>query len=303
LFPIEEVERRLSVVDARADLRADCSRCAGLCCVAPAFAASADFAIDKPAGRPCPKLASDSRCSIHTDLREQGFPGCAVFDCFGAGQHVVQVTFGGRDWRHSPGTAEAMFAVFPVMRQLKELLWYVAEAVTLLSPGTLLDDVQRAQEQTERVLEQPAEVVREFDAAAYRQQVGPLLDRVSRTVRNRVPDRAADRQGADLIGAKLRGADLHGASLRGAYLLGADLRGADLQHADLLGADLRGADLRGARLSSSLFLTQPQLDAASGDASTTIPGTLQRPRHWSPTVTATTTTRSPSRRRSRLNRR
>ena len=36
------------------ELRADCTRCFALCCVAPAFAASADFAIDKPAGQPCP---------------------------------------------------------------------------------------------------------------------------------------------------------------------------------------------------------------------------------------------------------
>jgi hypothetical protein len=35
---------------ARRDLTADCSRCVGLCCVVPAFAASADFAIDQPAG-------------------------------------------------------------------------------------------------------------------------------------------------------------------------------------------------------------------------------------------------------------
>ncbi|HZC25622.1 MAG TPA: GAF domain-containing SpoIIE family protein phosphatase, partial [Actinopolymorphaceae bacterium] len=44
------------------DLRADCSRCAGLCCVAPSFSASADFAIDKAAGRACPHLRTDFRC-------------------------------------------------------------------------------------------------------------------------------------------------------------------------------------------------------------------------------------------------
>ena len=38
------------------ELRADCSRCVGLCCVAPAFARSADFAVDKPAGTPCTNL-------------------------------------------------------------------------------------------------------------------------------------------------------------------------------------------------------------------------------------------------------
>src|SRR5690606_37914114 len=75
-------------------LTADCSRCAGLCCVALPFAASADFAVDKAAGTPCGHLQPDFRCGIHDGLREAGYPGCTVFDCFGAGQRVVQVTFG-----------------------------------------------------------------------------------------------------------------------------------------------------------------------------------------------------------------
>ena len=83
-------------------LHADCARCFALCCVAPAFAASADFAIDKPAGQPCPNLLADFRCGIHDHLRERGFPGCTVFDCFGAGQRVAQVSFGGVDWRRAP---------------------------------------------------------------------------------------------------------------------------------------------------------------------------------------------------------
>lgn len=289
----------MSLVDARADLRADCGRCAGLCCVAPAFVASADFAIDKSAGRPCPNLGSDSRCSIHAQLRGQGFPGCAVFDCFGAGQHVVQLMFDGQDWRQSSRTAEAMFAVFPIVRQLKELLWYLAEAVVLLSDGALLEEVRRAREHTDEVLGQVPNELCRFDAGVHRREVGPLLDRVSRTVRHQVQDRAPDRQGADLIGAKLRRGDLHGASLRGAYLLGADLREADLRYADLLGADLRGADLGGAQLSSSLFLTQPQLDAATGDAGTTIPSALHRPQHWRPSATSPPDVQSRTRRRRR----
>jgi hypothetical protein len=273
----------LRVIDERADLRADCGRCAGLCCTAPAFAASADFAIDKPAGRSCPMLQADFRCGIHAQLRERGFPGCAVFDCFGAGQHVVQVTFGGRDWRRSPETAEAMFAVFPVARQLKEVLWYLAEAATLVGSSALLDEVAVMREQTNTLLARAPDQLVTFDAVAHRREVGALLKRVSQKVRDQIPHRASDREGADLIGAKLRGSDLHGASLRGAYLLGADLRRADLQFADLLGTDLRGADLRGARLAESLFLTQPQLEATMGNASTTVPVALTRPRHWSST--------------------
>jgi uncharacterized protein YjbI with pentapeptide repeats len=90
-----------------------------------------------------------------------------------------------------------------------------------------------------------------------------------------------DRRRADLVGARLRGADLSGADLRGAHLIGADLRGADLTAADLIGADLRGADLGGADLGRSLFVTQAQLEAASGDDDTRLPPSLTRPAHWS----------------------
>jgi len=273
------------LVDQRRDLRANCSRCQGLCCVAPAFARSADFAIDKPAGQACPNLSSDFSCSIHADLRDRGFPGCTVFDCFGAGQHVVQVTFPGQDWRTTPETAASMFAVFNTMRQLKEFLWYLAEALAALPPGPLREEVDRAQAQARSLVDLPSADLEQLDSAAYRAEVGPLLARVSEALRAEVGDRGRDRVGADLIGAKLRGADLHGISLRGAYLLGADLRSANLSRTDLLGADLRGANLSGARLVDSLFLTQPQLAAADGDSDTSLPTWLVRPEHWSSTST------------------
>jgi uncharacterized protein YjbI with pentapeptide repeats len=269
-----------ALADRRGHLQADCARCAGLCCVAPSFAASADFAVDKPAGRPCRNLRPDFRCAIHADLRERGFPGCAVFDCFGAGQQVTQVSFGGRDWRREPEIATSMFAVFTVMRPLRELLWYLTEALVLVDAGPLRDEVRGALERTERLTDAGPDELAALDATAYRREAGALLVRVSELVRAGIRDRAPDRAGADLIGARLRRADLHGACLRGAYLIGADLRGADLRSADLLGADLRAADLRGADLGGSIFLTRPQLDAARGDAATTVPSTLGRPAHW-----------------------
>ncbi len=267
--------------DARRELRADCSRCQGLCCVAPAFARSADFAIDKPAGHPCPHLGADTGCGIHATLRQQGFSGCAVFDCFGAGQQVVQVTLAGQDWREGSGAATSMFAVFVVMRQLKELLWYLVEALERLPDGPLRTEVAQAQDRARQLVDAPAPDLERLDSAAHRASVGPLLARVSAALRAGVPGRGPDRTGAELIGARLQGADLHGISLRGAYLIGADLRRADLTSTDVLGADLRGADLRGARLADSLFLTQPQLEAADGDGATSLPAWLSRPGHWS----------------------
>ncbi|MGW2486028.1 pentapeptide repeat-containing protein [Streptomyces sp. NPDC001606] len=273
------------------ELRGDCAQCFGLCCVALPFARSADFALDKPAGRPCPNLGGDHRCGIHTDLRAKGFTGCTVYDCFGAGQKISQVTFGGQDWR--TGTKEhtrRMFEVFPVVRQLHELLWYLTEALGLPAARSVHPELRSALEETERLTRQRPEELAALDVAAHRQKVNVLLLRTSELARagaggtggkkGKGKGKGKDRRGADLVGARLRGADLRGASLRGAYLIAADLTGADLRDADMIGADLRDADLTDADLTGAFFLTQPQLDAARGSAGTRLPGSLRRPVHW-----------------------
>lgn len=270
--------------DRRAALRGDCARCFGLCCVALPFAASADFVLDKPAGRPCPNLRGDHRCGIHTELRSKGFAGCTVYDCFGAGQKVSQLTFGGRDWRTgSAEHARSMVEVFPVVRQLHELLWYLAEALELPAARPLRTELRAAWSSTDRLTRQTPEELVVLDVAAHRRQVDVLLRRVSESARSATPGargRRKDRRGADLVGARLKGADLRGADLRGAWLIAADLTGADLRGADMIGADLRDADLTGADLTGVLFLTQPQAEAARGSAGTRLPASVTRPAHW-----------------------
>ncbi|MEU4165408.1 pentapeptide repeat-containing protein [Streptomyces sp. NPDC026665] len=268
--------------DPRDELRADCGRCFGLCCVALPFARSADFAIDKRAGEPCPNLRGDSRCGIHSRLRTEGFTGCTVYDCFGAGQHVSQVTFGGVDWRSGPKErARQMFDVFPVVRHLHELLWYLNEALTLPAARPVHADVRSLIATTERLVRQSPEELAALDVGAHRQEAGELLLRVSELVRAGAGGgRKKDRRGADLMGARLKGADLRGASLRGALLIAADLTGADLRGADLIGADLRDTDLTDADLTGAIFLTQPQLNAAKGGPGTRLPESVTRPDRW-----------------------
>ena len=263
------------------DLRADCSRCTGLCCVAPAFARSSDFAFTKPAGTPCRNLAADSRCTVHVDLRERGMVGCTVFDCFGAGQALSARV----DWRRDP---QAAFAAFAPSRDLHELLRLLVEAAGLARSGsasTADDDGlpgrldQAISEIEASAAADPAELAA-LDVDRLRAAVNPLLLEVSARVRGEGPDH----RGAELIGASLKGADLRRASLRGALLIGADLRGADLRGADLTGADLRGTRLEGADLRGVLFLVPPQLAAARGDAATRLPAGFDRPTHWAVTA-------------------
>lgn len=277
--PTTSGQQRPSADDGRKDLQADCTNCFGLCCVALPFARSTDFAADKIAGQPCSNLQEDFRCGIHARLREKGFPGCTVFDCFGAGQKVSQVTFGGTDWRQAPQSARHMFAVFPLMRQLHELLWHITEALDLAPARPVHQDLRRVLTRIEALTRGSAESLLELDMAALRGDVNALLLRASELVRDKAPGHKNHR-GADLIGARLAGADLRGANLRGALLIAADLTKADLRMADLIGADFRDADLSGADLTGSIFFTQAQVNAAKGDTATKLPPALSRPAHW-----------------------
>jgi uncharacterized protein YjbI with pentapeptide repeats len=270
-------------------LQADCENCFGLCCASLPFAASADFAIDKDAGQPCLNLQMNFRCGIHNSLRERGFKGCTVFDCFGAGQMVSQITYDGHDWREAPESAKQMFEVFPIMRLLHELLWYLTEAQTLQYADPIHDALSKSLIETERLTQLSPESLMQLDVATHRSDVNALLLRTSELVRTealRQQKKSSGAQktncrGADFIGANLNGADFRSANLRGAYLIAADLRRADLRGADLIGADFRDADLKGADLTESIFLTQAQLNAAKGDATTKLPPSLTHPTHWS----------------------
>jgi len=200
-----------------------------------------------------------------------------VFDCFGAGQQLTQVTFGGRTWREDRALAAQQFAVLPVLRQLHECLWHLTGALELPA-GALHEEVRTMLATTERLAGRTPDELAALDVRSHRAAVGELLGRVSDLVRGGGPDR----RNADLIGRDLRRTGLRDASLRGAYLIGADLRGVDLGRADLLGADLRAADVRGADLGRCLFLTRPQLEAARGDERTVIPDAIARPASWGP---------------------
>ena len=296
----------------RENLLADCANCFALCCVALPFAKTADFAFDKDGGTPCHNLQADFRCGIHTRLRSSGFPGCTVFDCFGAGQKISQHTFSGQDWRQSPGTAKSMFSAFQVMRLLHELLWFLTESLSLEAAAGIHSDLAAIAAETEAMTLLPPEELRGLDTDAHREKVNVLLLRTSELVRGVSPSAtgaapsqkerkgtqkasrksagpaaAGDGQpqnlrGAVLLGADFAHADLRRANLRGAYLIASNLSGADLREADLIGADLRDADLSGADLRGAIFLTQAQLKAAKGDAQTKLSPPLTHPAHWFP---------------------
>ena len=119
------------------DLRADCANCFALCCIALPFDADQGFGFDKPAHTPCKHLDTAHRCAIHPRLADEGFAGCAAFECFGAGQRVSQHLFGGKSWRDAPATAEAMCEAFFQQRALHETMAMLALAETRCNDAVL----------------------------------------------------------------------------------------------------------------------------------------------------------------------
>lgn len=263
--------------------KSNCESCFGLCCVALPFIKSTDFAKDKDGGVPCKNLQSDYRCGIHGTLREKGFKGCTVYECFGAGQKVSQVTYNGNDWRANPDTAKEMFDVFPIMQQLHEMLYYLQEALNLVVTRSIHVELKKALEETETLTQLRPRAILELNVSDHRAVVNELLLKTSELVRSQVKKDKNHKKigrGTDLFGAKLRGTNLKGSNLRGAFLIAADLRDADLRSSDFIGADLRDADIRGANLIGSIFLTQAQVNSAIGDKNTKLPASLKTPEHW-----------------------
>lgn len=154
-------------------LRADCARCCGLCCVAPAFDADQGFGFDKPAHLACRHLGRDHRCNIHADRAARGFNACTGFDCYGAGQRVTEL-FGGRSWQASPQHAARMFGAYSRYRVLHELMACLDLAIRRASRAR-----QEVLEETlgclETLCRDGIEPVERIDLAALRRRMHGVL--------------------------------------------------------------------------------------------------------------------------------
>lgn len=270
------------------NLKSDCRKCFGFCCVALYFSASEGFPSDKAAGKPCSNLKKDFSCAIHSSLIEKGLKGCTAYDCFGAGQKVAGVTYSGRDWQKGKETAQQMFEVFSIMRRLHEMLWYLTEALLTTTNDSIQNNIMHLINETEDLTYLNANALIELDIESHRDKVNPLLKKVSELVQgkfSRDPEKTMNRRKTiagrlDLIGQDLRKMNLMGATLAGALLIAADLRGNNLTGVNLIGADLRDTDIRGANLAESLFITQSQVNSANGDSNTKLPTWIEHPKSW-----------------------
>jgi hypothetical protein len=135
--------------------------------VAPPFDAEQGFGFDKPAHTACMHLGKDFRCSIHDRLAEQGFPACASFDCFGAGQRVTAQFAEQGEWSTKPAVAAQIFDSYQRMRALHEML-----AMTMLAKSRAATEMQQdALDSLLQELESAARSVATVDVSTLRQSV------------------------------------------------------------------------------------------------------------------------------------
>ena len=169
--------------DAYRKYLANCERCFGLCCTALPYAKSADFAVSKEGGIPCSNLQVDYRCRIHNNLRNSGYRGCTVYECYGAGQKVSQDTYNGKSWRDNPKLSREMFTVFPIMQQLYEMLYYLYEALRLQEAKPIYNELQQAHNEIVRLTNQTPHALLELNVQEHRMNVNTLLIQTSELVR------------------------------------------------------------------------------------------------------------------------
>jgi hypothetical protein len=151
----------------RLDLVADCGSCAAICCIATSFSLSEDFALDKPAGEPCPYVTRDCRCAIHAELAERGMRGCAVYDCHGAGPHVTRT--------YAPDERDAAFLI---LRVVHELLWLVTEALPLCPTTELRAELAAEAATLDALRVLPLVALHDLDLDTHDRRARALLRRV-----------------------------------------------------------------------------------------------------------------------------
>lgn len=169
----------------RPDLIADCSNCAALCCVAPSFERSEDFAIDKAAGAHCPHERADHRCAIHAEREALGFAGCVVYECYGAGPNVT------RRFADRVGDDAERNEVFLLLRVVHEWLWQLTEAAKLVTHAApdVLAEVGRAISALDALAHASSGVVRDADLRPHESATRAALQQIARALAGERPEK------------------------------------------------------------------------------------------------------------------
>jgi hypothetical protein len=157
-------------VSTNDELRADCARCAALCCVATGFERSPDFACTKAPGSACVHLTDAHQCAIHDRRLALGFGGCVSYDCCGAGQALTRIVGAAR--------SETVFRAFRNLAVVHERLAVLRLAAELEVARPVLPAIRAATVRLEGLRTLPVEDLARLDADREHRLVERVLDEV-----------------------------------------------------------------------------------------------------------------------------
>ena len=203
-----------------------------------------------------------------------------AYDCFGAGQKVTQTVYQGKSWRDKDVKPDEMYRVFLVVYQLHQMLWYLNEAALLLSAADIYEKIESAIQDLDRQTRQTPEALLKTDLEACREKTNWLLKEVWQRVQKTAKAPAEAKKSVDFIGRDFKKSVLDGQDFSMSLLIAANLEGCSLRGANFLGADIRDANFKNADLRESIFLTQPQVNSAKGNAHTKLPEFIICPEIW-----------------------
>lgn len=260
-------------------MKADCSKCSGLCCTALFFSKSDGFPEDKADGKPCVNLTNQYKCKIHRELEKKGMRGCIGYDCFGAGQYVTQVIYQGKTWREIPSQAKEIFRVFVIVFRLHQMRYFLFETMRLIPAKELMDNIQNMIIKNEEMCNEKPENIVKVDIETYQNEVNYLLKQVC-SLLNTYLGIGNLKNGSTFLGRNFKGKDMSGYDFNMQLLIASNFAGCCFSGATFLGTDTRDADFSDADLRDAIFLSQGQINAAKGNRRTKIPKQIDYPVTW-----------------------
>ena len=256
-------------------IRLDCAKCSGLCCAALFFSDIDGFPYEKPAAVPCLHLMKDFMCDTYADLAQNGWKGCCSYDCFGAGNYVTDSLYQGKTWRDDASMKQDIFAVFLIVYQLHQMLFYLCEAAMLANHRTYRHQIDRYINEI-IALSESVDDLEKLDIEVLRGHINPLLKQAYLDI-----DPSMEKKKRFYhFNESLQHQKLCYEDFSMSFLIGSDLSGSELYGACFLGTDVRDVKVMDCDLTNCIYLTQGQLNTMIGNQHTRLPWFLKRPAHW-----------------------
>ena len=131
------------------DLISRCDACKAICCIMPSFDLAQGFGHSKPAFSRCRNLGADHTCTIHKNLKTEGYAGCLNYECFGTGQLVSAHLSLNDDWHENSILSDKVYRTFTRIKQVQELRLAYRKGLDEISEQSARDKLEARRQSIE----------------------------------------------------------------------------------------------------------------------------------------------------------